>query len=271
MQSTQGSAVPGIPDRRAHPVFVRRAGCDGVVLATLAVSVVALQIAYPLVHGTSRRTITLLIVGLLALACETHVLLARGMRTALAVLAATAGIGLVLEVLGVATGFPFGAYAYSAALGPRVLGVPLAVGLAWTMLAWPAAAAARRLASGFPARVLIGAWALASADLFLDPQLVATGAWTWRHPSPHLPGVTGIPLTNYAGWLVAAVLISAAVQLATREAGDTADLPAVALYLWLWVSWAVAQSCFLHLPASAAWGTAGMGLVAVPLALSLRT
>ena len=32
-----------------------------------------------------------------------------------------------------ATGFPFGAYAYAGALGPTLLGVPLVIPLAWAM------------------------------------------------------------------------------------------------------------------------------------------
>ncbi|HMS73472.1 MAG TPA: carotenoid biosynthesis protein, partial [Baekduia sp.] len=37
---------------------------------------------------------------------------------------------------------------------------------------------------------------------------VELGAWTWRTTEPDLPGVAGIPLTNYAGWFVVGLLIS---------------------------------------------------------------
>ncbi len=47
--------------------------------------------------------------------------------------------------------------------------------------------------------------ALAAWDVFLDPQMVDAGHWTWADPSPGLPGVAHVPLTNFAGWLLVAV------------------------------------------------------------------
>ncbi len=132
------------------------------------------------------------------------------------------------------------------------------------MLAWPAALVAGRLVRGRVARVVVGAWALASADLFLDPQLVAARAWRWQFPTPHLPGVATVPLTNYAGWLAVALVLSCALQ-AVVGTGD--DSVAIALYLWLYAGWTLALAVFLDLPAAAGWGSLGMGLVAVPLAV----
>lgn len=233
------------------------------VLALLALVVVGLQISYPLAHGSARDRLTVLIVVALAATCVVHALATRGARTAVLLLLVTALPGYAVEVLGVHSGFPFGTYAYSDALGRRVWGVPPVIGLAWTMLAWPAALAARRLVSNTTARIAVGAWALASADLFLDPQQVAAGHWTWRFPSPHLPGVEDIPLTNYLGWLGVALVISVAVQ---TIAGGGDDVVPIALYLWLYVGWIVALAAFLDLGAAAAWGALGMGIVTLPLA-----
>ncbi len=237
----------------------------------LAVAAVALQIAYPLVHGMARDHVTVWIVATLAAASVAHAAVTRGAGTAVGLLLVTAVPGYLVEVLGVHTGFPFGSYSYSARLGPRWLGVPPLIGLAWTMLAWPAALAARRLVPGPVARVIVGAWALAAADVFLDPQLVAAGGWRWHTPAPHLPGVPGVPLTNFAGWLLVALLLSAAVQaLAGDGDGDSDDTVPIALYLWLYVGWVVALAAFLDLAAAAAWGALAMGLVAVPLGARWR-
>jgi uncharacterized membrane protein len=237
------------------------------VPALLAATVVALQIAYPLVHGTARDHLTVVIVVTLAATCVVHAALTRGPATAAGLLVVTALPGYAVEVLGVHTGFPFGSYAYSSTLGPRLFGAPLLIGLAWTMLAWPAAVAARRLVRGRVARVVVGAWALAAADLFLDPQVVASGGWTWSSPTPHLPGVPDVPLTNFAGWLAVALMLSVAVQ---ALAGDGDDRVPLALHLWLYIGWVVALGVFLDLPAAAGWGALGMGLVAVPLAWRCR-
>lgn len=236
------------------------------VLAALAAAVVGLQISFPLLHGAARLQVAVPIVCVFAVTCFVHAALTRGVGVAARMLVVTAGLGFGLEAIGVATGVPFGRYEYSAGLGARLAGVPLVVGLAWTMLAWPAAIAARRLVAHPLARIVVGGWALAAADLFLDPQLVDAGAWRWLHPSPHLPGVATVPVSNYGGWLLAGLIVSAAVQAVAGDRADD-DGPIVALYLWLYVGWTVALSVFLGLPAAAGWGALGMGLVALPLAL----
>jgi uncharacterized membrane protein len=238
-------------------------------VAAFASLAVGLQICYPLVHGAARMHLAVAIVVVFASACVLHAAVTRGAARAVAVLLVTAGLGFCVELVGVATHLPFGAYRYGADLGPRVSGVPLVVGLAWTMLAWPAVIATRRIARGTLARILVGAWAVAAADLFLDPQLVAGGAWHWIDPSPHLPGVDTVPLTNDLGWLAAGLLVSAAIQAVSPDDGidDRHDGVMVVLYLWLWVGWTIALFAFLDLPAAAAWGAVGMGLVAAPLAI----
>ena len=236
------------------------------VPAALGGTAVVLQIAYPLVHGTVRDGLTIAIVVVFAAACVGHASASRGVVFGVAMLATTAIPGFAVEVLGVHTGVPFGTYAYATTLGPRVFAVPIVIGLAWTMLAWPAAIAARRLVTSFVPRVLVGAWALATADLFLDPQLVAAGQWTWHSPEPHLPGVASVPLSNYGGWLLAALVLSLALQALLTTAPDGQDALPVALYLWLYAGWVVALAVFLHLPEAAGWGALGMGTVAVPLA-----
>lgn len=245
------------PSRRFAPSPSSR-----LLAPALVVLAVLLQIGYPLASGRGRAHLAVLIVAAFAAACVAHAATSRSPRTAVAAVVISAGLGFAAELIGVHSGYPFGRYEYSDVLGARVFGVPLIVALAWTMLAWPSAVVARRLVAGRLARVLVGAWALTAADLFLDPQLVALHAWRWSSPSPHLPGVATVPLTNYAGWLVVSLVLSFALQ---QVVGDGPDGPAIALYLWLWIGWTVAQVFYLHLRASAAWGFLAMGVVAVPL------
>jgi uncharacterized membrane protein len=234
----------------------------------LAIAAVALQIAYPLTHGSTRDHITIAIVLVFAAASASHAVLMRGMRAGGAIVALTLVGGFAVEVLGVHTGFPFGRYSYSSTLGPRLFGVPVVMGAAWTMLAWPAALVARRIASSFTARTLVGAWALASWDLFLDPQMVGDGHWRWHHPSPHLPGVATVPLTNYLGWLLPSLAISLVLQGFLRERLHEDGAP-IALYLWTYVGSTLALLAYLDLEAAAMWGALGMGLIAIPLVLRL--
>jgi putative membrane protein len=237
----------------------------------LAVLVLA-QIGYPLTHGATRARLTVATVVLGYLLSVTHALSSRGPRAAAALVLVTTGGGLAVESLGVATGLPFGRYQYSAGLGPTAAGVPLVIPLAWTWMAWPAWLAAVRLARTGAGRVALAGLGLAAWDVFLDPQMVSEGYWTWREPTPALPGVPGVPVGNYLGWLLVAVLLMATLW---RAAGPVArqatgaDAPMYTLYLWTYASSALAHAVFLGLPASAAWGTLAMSVVAVPLAASL--
>jgi putative membrane protein len=230
---------------------------------------VGLQLAYPLIHGSARDTLTVATVVVVATASIAHAGLTARWR-GLAGCAAAAGIGFGFELVGVHTSFPFGTYHYTGTLGWQIAGVPIVAGLAWTMLAWPCALVARRLGgSAAVARVAIGGWALAAWDLYLDPQMVAAGHWRWADPSPHLPGVPAVPLTNYAGWLLASTAISLALQGILVRGEPTDDRWMLALFLWTYASSVVGLAAFLHLAGAAFWGALGMGLVALPLAARL--
>lgn len=220
--------------------------------AALAGLTVLLQIAYPLVHGTARDRLAVLTVLVFFAASATHALQQRGGRWTARFLLVVVGGSLAVEAVGVATGFPFGGYSYSAGLGPQVLGVPVVVPLAWAMFAYPAHVVGVRL--GHP--VLAGAWALASWDLFLDPQMTAEGYWTWAQPN----GLNGIPWTNDVAWLVVALLLMAA--LPARAADDRTP---TALLLWTWASSVLANLAFFGRPLVALTGGLAMGLVVVPL------
>jgi putative membrane protein len=209
------------------------------------------QICYPPTRGAN--FLTVLTVLLFAAASITHAVLTRGWRFASLLVVITAGGGFLVEALGVATGFPFGSYAYNDTLGPRLLGVSLIIPLAWTMMAWPAWLVAGRLVRGRVLRIVVAGWALASWDVFLDPQMVAAGHWVWAHPAPSLPGIPGVPLTNFAGWLAVSVLLMALLAAARPDnRGPIVQLDASA-----------AQNCrtrpeFLPPPRRAGGGNVGL-------------
>lgn len=136
-------------------------------------ALVLLQICYPLTGGDTRAAFTVVTVLIGYVLSVSHAALTRGARAALALIGTATLGGFAVEAIGVATGFPFGTYDYSGQLGPKLLGVPLIIPLAWTWMAWPAWLAAQRLPSW--ARIPVAALGLAAWDLFLDPQMVAEG------------------------------------------------------------------------------------------------
>ena len=235
----------------------------------LAALVVLLQIGYPLTSGGARHALTVVTVCAFFAASVGHALLRRGAAWAAAFVAVTVGAGFVAEAVGTATGVPFGAYEYADTLGPRLLDVPLVIPLAWAMFGYPALLVGQRLARSAAGAALLGGAALASWDLFLDPMMVGDGHWAFASPTPALPGAPGIPLTNYAGWLLVAVLMLGLLQLLPRVDAD--DRQPAALFLWTWVGSVVANAVFLGRPLVALVGGVVMGTVAVPYAVALRT
>jgi len=237
------------------------------VWALVAVAVFV-QILYPLVPDGPRTAVTVASVVAFAAAALADVGRLHGWRGVAVLVTVAGGGGLVAEAVGLRTGLPFGAYAYTGTLGPELLGVPVVVPLAWIMMAWPALVVGRTLARRRVPVVAVGGGALAAWDVFLDPQMVAAGHWVWADPDPGLPLVPGIPLTNYAGWVLVAVVMTAALH---RFVGAPAPPsgPAATLYLWTYCSSVLAHAAFFGLPGSALVGGLVMGAVAVPFARAL--
>ena len=119
----------------------------------------------------------------------------------------------------------------------------------------------------------MAAVALASWDLFLDPQMVAEEHWTWTIDGPTLPGIPEIPLQNFVGWLLVSLVIMLVLDRLPRRRTDGAEgdgVPAL-MYLWTYVSSILLNAAFVGRPAVALWGGVVMGLVAVPYAYALWT
>jgi putative membrane protein len=239
-------------------------------LRVLAAAVVATEIPYPLVHGHARDVLTVVTVVVFATASVAHALATRSLRTAAALLAVFGVGGFAAEVVGVHTGVPFGDYAYTGGLGASVAGVPLVIGLAWAMMAWPAMCVAARITTTMWPRIGTAVAALASWDVFLDPQMVDAHHWRWRHTHPHLPGIDDVPLSNFVGWLLVSLVLMTLAQLVMRPRASRADGPMVTLWVWTWLSSTLANVAFFHRPEVAGWGFVAMGVVGLPLLASLR-
>ncbi len=141
-------------------------------------------------------------------------------RAALSLLALSA-FGYAIEAIGVVTGLPYGSFYYGDALGQRLLGlVPYLLPISYAPLVIGAVAAAWRPASRHRALwVLRSALLLTLIDGVLDPGAARMGFWIW----PDGGAYYGVPLSNYAGWLLSGTL--AAVLLLATGGWRTAPLP----------------------------------------------
>ena len=234
-----------------------------------AIATIGLQILWPLANGQSRTSLTIVTVAIFAATSVIHAGIYLGGRWAVGYLAITVGFAFTIEAIGTNTGLPFSPYDYTDALGLRVAEVPLIIPLAWAMTAYPALLLSRRLSMAIKpsgqTRILcaaIGAFALTSWDLFLDPQMVSAGYWTWSHQAADLPGVPGIPAINYLGWLAGSFVLMLLLSLLPTE--SVSEVVPATLWTWTWIGGIVSNAFFFDRPSVALVGGVAMAIVTVP-------
>jgi putative membrane protein len=110
-----------------------------------------------------------------------------------------------VEVVGVFTGVPYGEFAYGVSLGPTFAGVPLALPIFFIPLVINAYLLCVLLlgerGSSRYLRLSVVAAAVVAMDVVLDPGAVALGFWSFE-----AGGFYGVPASNYAGWVLSAVV-----------------------------------------------------------------
>ncbi|MGI9257166.1 MAG: carotenoid biosynthesis protein [Salinispira sp.] len=102
-------------------------------------------------------------------------------------------IAWFLEYAGVETGAVFGEYSYGTTLGPKLLGVPLVIGLNWCIIVFAAIETLRVLRLSLFLRLLITPLWIVLFDLVLEPFAMGkANYWTWANNQ--------VPLQNYLMW-----------------------------------------------------------------------
>ncbi len=214
------------------------------------------QIAIPLVDDDATiEWLSTLVVVAFAATTVALVVVAWGAARATAAFGFVGVATLAVERIGSTTGFPFGEYDYTGELQPTIGAVPVIVPLAWFAMGVPALEVGRATSTRLVG-VLVGAAALTAWDLFLDPQMVEAGYWTWAVDGAY----EGIPLSNYAGWLGTGVVVLAVVDR-IRPPGP-ADVPLLALYTWWAVMSTIGFLVFFGRPLVGVVGGLGMGACA---------
>jgi len=122
-------------------------------------------------------------------------------------------IGFGAEVVGVQTGLIFGDYTYGTVLGPKLLGVPLMIGVNWFLLVYVTGALLQEYVSNDILAAIIAALLMVFLDFLIEPVAIALDFWTWHSDD--------VPLSNYLGWFAVAFLI----QLIYRKLKFSKDNP----------------------------------------------
>ncbi len=143
--------------------------------------------------------------ALFALVHGTHLYRFRGFAVFTACCLITAA---VFEILSLRTGFPFGQYVFTSVMGPKVLGLPILLVLAYLGIGYTSWILAslilrtRRLSRQTTWLFLqpaIAACIMTAWDVTMDPGWATLDhAWIWRNGGPWF----GVPISNYFGWLL---------------------------------------------------------------------
>jgi putative membrane protein len=119
-----------------------------------------------------------------------------------------------IEYLGVHTGVPYGEFFYGVDLGPTLAGVPLGLPVFFIPLVMNAYLLVALLlgerARSRPLRLASVIAAVLAMDLVLDPGAVALGFWVYPGGGLYY----GVPLSNYAGWVLSATVAVVALDVA---------------------------------------------------------
>jgi uncharacterized membrane protein len=129
-----------------------------------------------------------------------------GWRGILFFLVVCLGVSNAFENLSIVTGFPFGWYHYSDAMGPKLFLVPLLIGPAYFGVGYLSWTLARAIFGDEDARLAgllsfatpaIASFIMVSWDLTLDPIMsTITGSWVWHNSGSYF----GVPVSNFLGW-----------------------------------------------------------------------
>jgi len=171
-----------------------------ILACALSLAAAFFAIRYPDIQGSSIGSY----VSTLLIALPSAVALFRylGPRRATLSLLAISILAYAIEAIGVATGLPYGTFYYGDALGPKLVGiVPYLLPLSYAPLVVGAVAVAwgtrLRLLHVVHATLLL-VW----IDAVLDPGAASLGFWVWPQGGVYY----GVPLSNYAGWLLSGAL-----------------------------------------------------------------
>lgn len=151
-------------------------------------------------------------------------------------------VSFTLENVGVLTGFPFGSYYYSDALGPKLGEVPILIGFSYVGAAY---------ASWVMALILLRVWRspLQGATVFFVPFFAAIFMvmwdltfdpanstiqqwWIWGDGGAYF----GVPISNFAGWYLTVfvfMLIFALYLRATGRSQDSTEGSGTSRVVWI--------------------------------------
>jgi uncharacterized membrane protein len=188
-----------------------------VAAASVASHLAAVVLHLPQGVGGAMVASSLTLFGLL------HGALTYGWRGIPFFLVVCLGVSNAFENLSILTGFPFGWYRYSDAMGPKLFLVPLLIGPAYFGMGYLSWSLARAILGDEDARLpgllsfatpTIASFIMVSWDLTIDPMMsTINGSWVWRNGGSYF----GVPVSNFLGWYLTVYIFFQCFALYARR------------------------------------------------------
>lgn len=136
---------------------------------------------------------------------------------------------LIIETIGIYTGFPYSTFEYTMPFGYKLLGTtPWTVCIAWSPLVIGAWLLAQIWFKPYWARFLAYLGILVCTDIVLDPGAVARGLWKYTNGGLWYD----VPLQNFVGWIISGTIAYVILKLVLKPV-PLSDGVAVSEYLWI--------------------------------------
>lgn len=141
--------------------------------------------------------------------------------------------GMLVEIVGVNYGQPFGTYRYTSALGTSIKGVPVIIGMNWVLLIYCAGMVSRKVDPSKTVQVLAGGALMLLMDVLIEPFAIRHGLWVWEAGNP--------PLQNYLAWFGISCLLMLVFQRSFKKTtNETAARVFLLLLAFFLIDWLVA-------------------------------
>jgi putative membrane protein len=150
-------------------------------------------------------------------------------RRGIAAIMALGVFALIIESIGIHTGFPYSPFEYTMPFGYKLLGTtPWTVFIAWSPLVFGAWLLAQAWFKHHWARFLAYLGILVGTDIVLDPGAVARGLWEYTNGGLWFD----VPLQNFIGWMISGTIAYLILKLVLKPVIVNGSV-ALSKHLWI--------------------------------------
>lgn len=136
---------------------------------------------------------------------------------------------LIIESIGIHTGFPYSPFEYTMPFGYQLLGTtPWTVFIAWSPLVFGAWLLAQTWFKNQWARFLAYLGIIVGTDIILDPGAVARGLWKYTNGGLWFD----VPLQNFIGWIISGTIAYLILKLVLKPVNVNGSV-AISMHVWI--------------------------------------